>query len=454
MSTPDATPLRIHRIRIEKLFRQYDHDIKLNLNERVTILHGRNGIGKTVTLSLIDAIRRGDYDLIARTLFSRIIIDCDHGESLEIKQIDPFVNANIEPDKKAKLKGKLGRYGFLSVRVGSGTIESRQINLTQGYLLYRGEISAVSFYEQALLDSELNSILDDDYSIRNYPLLLDKPLIEPPELMAFRQRLPPVHIVGSDRLAPTYREEQKENAPPTAGATNITSAIQTMATDLAVRIQRIDSLYRETSLRLDDTLPNRLFTRGKTVEPASSPAELQTRTRALDEERARLRMIGLLEDTPEPFEPASLEPAQLQMFSVYLRDNEQKIRVFRDLADQAEQLVEIINRKFAPKRVRLHKDEGLQVFSPDGRPLELEKLSSGEQHELVLLHNMLFMVERNSLLLIDEPELSLHVTWQNEFLADLLKIAATVHIDVLIATHSPYIVGDYSDLLVQLGTPV
>jgi hypothetical protein len=51
--------LRIERIRIHGLFRQYDHDIPLRLDERVTILHGRNGVGKTIVLSLIDALKKG-----------------------------------------------------------------------------------------------------------------------------------------------------------------------------------------------------------------------------------------------------------------------------------------------------------------------------------------------------------------------------------------------------------
>src|SRR5690349_22975449 len=45
---------------------------------------------------------------------------------------------------------------------------------------------------------------------------------------------------------------------------------------------------------------------------------------------------------------------------------------------------------------------------PDQRPIDVEALSSGEQHELVLLFDLIFRVEKNTLVLIDEPELSLH----------------------------------------------
>jgi predicted ATPase len=41
----------------------------------------------------------------------------------------------------------------------------------------------------------------------------------------------------------------------------------------------------------------------------------------------------------------------------------------------------------------------------------------------VLLHELLFDVAAHSLILIDEPELSLHVSWQEEMMRDLIDIA-------------------------------
>jgi predicted ATP-dependent endonuclease of OLD family len=39
--------------------------------------------------------------------------------------------------------------------------------------------------------------------------------------------------------------------------------------------------------------------------------------------------------------------------------------------------------------------------------------------------------------LIDEPEISLHVAWQKEFLKDLQEIIKIQNMPVVIATHSP-----------------
>ena len=78
-------------------------------------------------------------------------------------------------------------------------------------------------------------------------------------------------------------------------------------------------------------------------------------------------------------------------------------------------------------------------------------LSSGEQHQLVLLYDLLFDTKSDSLVMIDEPELSLHVEWQREMLSDLQQMADLSQFSVLLATHSPQIIGDRLDLTVELS---
>ncbi|MFM6158766.1 MAG: AAA family ATPase, partial [Sphaerospermopsis kisseleviana] len=62
-------------------------------------------------------------------------------------------------------------------------------------------------------------------------------------------------------------------------------------------------------------------------------------------------------------------------------------------------------------------------------------------------------VKQNSLILIDEPELSLHVEWQVNFLKYLKEITEIANIDILLATHSPGIIHDRWDLTVELKDP-
>lgn len=138
---------------------------------------------------------------------------------------------------------------------------------------------------------------------------------------------------------------------------------------------------------------------------------------------------------------------------MYLDDVEAKFRVFDELASKIDLLKEIISELFSFKRLSVDKETGLTFVSAEGAPVELRSLSSGEQHELVLLYELLFIVTPNSLVLIDEPEMSLHVAWQQVFLRNLAAIARLSKFDSIIATHSPQIIADKWDLTIELKGP-
>jgi predicted ATP-binding protein involved in virulence len=139
------------------------------------------------------------------------------------------------------------------------------------------------------------------------------------------------------------------------------------------------------------------------------------------------------------------------VMSLYIHDTGSKFDLLGDIADRITLLLEIVNRKFRHKQIGISRDEGLVALGDDGSRVGLNLLSSGEQHELVLIYDLLFAVLSNSLVMIDEPELSLHVVWQKAFLTDLISIVKTTQFDVLLATHSPFIVGDKTELMVPLA---
>ncbi|WP_111874865.1 AAA family ATPase [Aeromonas bivalvium] len=71
---------------------------------------------------------------------------------------------------------------------------------------------------------------------------------------------------------------------------------------------------------------------------------------------------------------------------------------------------------------------------------------------MALLFELLFKVQPGTLVLIDEPELSLHVSWQKVFLPELISISDNVGFKSILATHSPFIVGDRFDLMIALDS--
>ena len=83
----------------------------------------------------------------------------------------------------------------------------------------------------------------------------------------------------------------------------------------------------------------------------------------------------------------------------------------------------------------------LVVLRPDGKKCTIESLSSGERQLLVIFAHAFFnrYNEKNSVFIIDEPELSLHLRWQERFAETILKVSPRSQF--LMATHSPEIVG-------------
>lgn len=79
----------------------------------------------------------------------------------------------------------------------------------------------------------------------------------------------------------------------------------------------------------------------------------------------------------------------------------------------------------------------------------IDHLSSGERQILILFTFLAFAPNRSTTFIIDEPELSLHPKWQHEFLDAFLKLKPQ-NAQVLIATHSPEIVGRYRSACVPL----
>ena len=68
-----------------------------------------------------------------------------------------------------------------------------------------------------------------------------------------------------------------------------------------------------------------------------------------------------------------------------------------------------------------------------------------------MLFELIFRGDDNKVILIDEPELGLHVAWQMEFLDDLRSILAINRMMSVICTHSPQIIKDSWECVIDLG---
>jgi len=87
-----------------------------------------------------------------------------------------------------------------------------------------------------------------------------------------------------------------------------------------------------------------------------------------------------------------------------------------------------------------------------GEKISIDDLSTGEK---TLISKILYLYIKeieDSIILIDEPELSLHPSWQNKILKLYEKFAKDNNCQIIIATHSPHIIGSAKNEYIRLLT--
>ena len=438
MTQPEL--LRLQRVAVEGLFGVYDHDVRLNLDDRVTLLHGPNGVGKTVVLGMIDALLRENFDYFGDIPFSRFFLEFHDGSAVDLTAAD-----NRKTGGNGHYELKLSRRGNVRSATVNRVSRAGRIAARIDYLRSHPELS------QSWIDVRDGEVLDAAEVVSRYAAA---PVPEQEETKWFGDFLENAraHFIKAQRLVrvdwSSFPPLRYMRTPPRK---SIISAVDECSEHFRNRIADTLVRYGRESQALDQTFPQRLIS--ATDEMAVD--DLKKQMSDLDLRTEELRKIGVLDETPaHPFPVDSLggmDPTRIRVMTLYVHDTERKIQVLDDLAKRVRVLLENVNQKYRHKRIELDREHGFVAKSGNGQALPLQSLSSGEQQELVLHYDLLFRVPSNTIVLIDEPELSLHVGWQKRFLPDLLKIVELSNFDALVATHSPYVVGDRDDLMVGLG---
>lgn len=129
----------------------------------------------------------------------------------------------------------------------------------------------------------------------------------------------------------------------------------------------------------------------------------------------------------------------------------------RENTEESKKLVDafsrIVNRcVFSNKKLEIDSSFGFRFVVNDKNQtkLSMTSLSSGEQHILLQTLYLLFEAPTGTLVLIDEPEMSLHLSWQGDYLNNLRDIVSLRQVQCIVSTHSPFIFGSEYSLSVDL----
>lgn len=230
------------------------------------------------------------------------------------------------------------------------------------------------------------------------------------------------------------------------------STVSRYSADLRSRMATALAENSRTTQALDRTFPRRILS-VSTVGEAEDDELIRSRYSTKNRKRERLAELSLIgPESDLPLPDRTLEPWERGVLHTYLDDTEQKLKTFDDLLAKVNLLEEIINKRFLRKQIRVNAEDGLSiVMTRGGDRIPPESLSSGEQHELIMFYDLLFRVSPGALVMIDEPEISLHVAWQREFLDDIMRVTHVSSARMLVATHSPQIIGKWRSRTTRLG---
>ncbi len=412
------------RIKISRLFNQFDYNITLK-TEGLTILTGPNGYGKTTILKIINAVYQKNVFFFLLLPFSGIVIESENQSAYIIKKTS---KRSIEII-----------YGDFKQSYHQEDMSKILKNILMDYPMhdYRNELSHFNGYGENLSPMErfVTEFYENDFDLKKdiffkkLPNVFDVYLIK-------EQRLVKNHYFGDQRNR--YREK--------SSITNYSLSIENYAKELAGKLKNLQAEAAVLGQSLDSTFPTRLFNQTEKI----SETEFKHRYDKVRDKLKRMSKLGLSEVSKG--DQPSYNEENSKALAVYLNDTEKKMEIFDPFLEKLELFAGIIhNRGFTNKALVISPEVGFNFKASGNGNLVLSQLSSGEQHEVVMIYELLFRAEENALVLIDEPEMSLHVVWQQEFLNDILKLIKLKKFNVIVATHSPQIINDKWDMTIDLG---
>lgn len=458
----------IHHFAIEGLYGY--RSISLDSPFAATVLIAKNGSGKSTLLGALDAVLKCQFHRLLGLEFSRIILSV-RGADEPLVITDTDIRALAEPPPESELTR-------LALAAEVDIISMRKF-LTEDYPLLKGD------YTELNEDRVFNGIMKAyGYSYQRASDVCQKVIsdmyISSPNLSRIQGVLKGVLKDVEVVYLPTFRRVelplQSDRGRARRAKLRFAASsslyggdiqfglgdIQQRLSDLNGRILRnSNNGYRRITANIISELIDGTFERDS-FESDKIP-DRESLELFFSRLREGVRQIGPFPDVSIPdvdkiYGPENIGVESRKTLRYFLSKLYDVIESTKDIELRVDEFVGICNkylndddesattdgllsatsRSTDSKKLLLNRRD-LKVYAlstSTNRMIPLDSLSSGEK-QMVSLFAKLYLYEKDKIILIDEPELSMSLKWQRQILADL--ITAPLSRQVIAITHSPFI---------------
>ena len=386
---------------------------QLTFRKGVFIITGPNGYGKTTILRCINDVYNGEFWRFFFLKFNRIIVRFDNDSTIELHRHETnkdilFGNPLHEVNIKLLYHGKETEEAF--------DISSQYISRLAKYQIRRNH---------STIEEYLNSFYDlmEDENLQNAM----------PGLLTYLHNQH-CTFVKAQRLVYGKQDTRGNRTGIAYTIDDINEQIQEIylraRNDFSKKAQSIDGTFIERLSKAEE----------QGIDNEVSASELQQQIQ-------KYRRYHLIEEMNVEVQ---LSEKYNLVKNLYLNDIKSKLQSLEKYFDVLSTFDSFVTGQgLSYKRIELN-EYGINVFSDIGDVIPLNKLSSGEQNLMILAYNLIFETSNNDVLLVDEPENSLHMAWLENLLEDYIRIAKISGAQVIIATHSPTFIGCQENLVFDL----
>lgn len=414
----------------------------ISFRENVTFLIGMNGSGKTTVLKLITGLLTPSYWLLTQISFTKIVLECDNGIILEATQ------ENKKLHLKVSLSGQIIDNEIDIVEYGIESDIPRQFeelivcktikNLKSPLFLelnrhirhnYIGDNDdrEMIFYrsrrihkQQMLLNNNdtINHVLFEIQEILN-KLIRETTKIQYESSETFKRKV----FIESFKINKDYgviankrnnHKEELKNLP--ARKDNLIVAVKKLG------FGDLQKEYSEFFTNAEKTL--RILVNASSKMRENNEDNMQELMSAL----ANWIFVS----------------AQLDMVDKVIQYANEYYQEIQNIKEPIIRFQNSINSFFVEtgKEIKIEESGDIKVYIKNAlKENSIYDLSSGEKQIVIMLaHLALYKQFDNApIFIIDEPEVSLHIAWQEIFVDTLLQAAPDMQF--ILATHAPAIIS-------------